>query len=226
MFILTGFGLVSPILAIFISTDITGGSIMSAGIASAIFLCTKAFVQIPFSRYVDNHEKKVLWLHIGTILIVSVPIQYYFAKSINAIYVSQFIYGLGAGLASPAWLSLWSKHLDANHEAFEWSVYFGTISIGTALSAFIGGTLATYLGFRNTLIIMGTLSLIGIMVLIRLQNTLSNELIQSNNLINNSNSMSNSNLEKKLPNKDDDKEKKQKIRSRRHKYTYHKNKHQ
>ncbi|HYD03057.1 MAG TPA: hypothetical protein VEC16_02045, partial [Alphaproteobacteria bacterium] len=63
--LLTGFGLVSPILAIFISRDIIGGSIMAAGVASALFLTVKAAIQIPFSRYVDSHKYKVLWLHIG-----------------------------------------------------------------------------------------------------------------------------------------------------------------
>jgi MFS family permease len=119
IFILTGFGLATPIMAIFVKETIVGGTILAAGIASAIFLCVKAVVQIPFSKYVDNHKDKVKWLWIGTFLIITVPIQYILAKNIYSIYAAQIVYGIGAGIASSAWLSLWSTNLDKNHEGFE-----------------------------------------------------------------------------------------------------------
>jgi len=170
VFILTGFGLISPIMAIFIMKDITGGTIFAAGIASALFLSVKALIQIPFSRYIDSHERKVMWLLIGTFLIATVPFQYLLAKNIIAIYIAQIVYGIGAGLAASTWLSLWSTHLDKNHEGFEWSLYSATVGLGTGLSAFFGGALATYIGFRYTIIIMGVLSVGGFLVLLYLEN--------------------------------------------------------
>ncbi len=41
LFILSGFGFIAPIFAIFLKDNLTGGSIMAAGIAQAIFLFTK-----------------------------------------------------------------------------------------------------------------------------------------------------------------------------------------
>jgi MFS family permease len=170
IFILTGFGLATPILAIFITNNIVGGTILTAGIASALYMGVKAVVQIPFSKYVDCHEDKVKWLWVGTFLIATVPFQYLMAKNINAIYIAQAVYGIGAGIAASAWLSLWSTHLDKNHEGFEWSIYSATVGIGTGVAAFLGGVLATYFGFNTTIIAMGILSVMGFLVLLYLEN--------------------------------------------------------
>jgi MFS family permease len=170
VFILTGFGLITPIMAIYINSDMIGGTILAAGLASALYLLTKALVQIPFSRYVDNHENRIKWLHVGTFLIVTVPFQYLFAKNVMSIYIAQIVYGIGAGIAASAWLSLWSTNLDKHHEGFEWSLYSATVGLGTGLSAFLGGTLATYFGFKFTMFIMGTLSFIGLIILLYLEN--------------------------------------------------------
>jgi MFS transporter, DHA1 family, multidrug resistance protein len=169
VFILTGFGLIAPIMAIYIAGSVTGGTIFAAGLASALYMVTKAIVQIPFSRYVDSHENKVKWLHLGTFLIVTVPFQYIFAKNVYSIYIAQIIYGIGAGIAASSWLSLWSTHLDKHHEGFEWSLYSATVGLGTGLSAFLGGTLATHFGFKFTMFIMGTLAFIGLLILLYLE---------------------------------------------------------
>jgi MFS family permease len=170
IFILTGFGLATPILAIFIKDNIIGGTILTAGMASALYMGVKAVVQIPFSKYVDSHEDKVKWLWIGTFLIATVPFQYLVAKNIYAIYIAQAIYGIGAGIAASAWLSLWSTHLDKNHEGFEWSIYSATVGLGMGIAAFLGGVLATYFGFNTTIITMGILSVIGFLILLYLEN--------------------------------------------------------
>ena len=169
IFILTGFGLATPIMAIYFKETIVGGTILAAGIASAIFLCIKAVVQIPFSKYVDNHEDKIKWLWVGTFLIITVPIQYILAKNIYSIYAAQIIYGIGAGIASSAWLSIWSTNLDKNHEGFEWSLYSATVGIGTGAAAFIGSLIATYYGFNATIIIMGVLSVFGFLILLYME---------------------------------------------------------
>ena len=175
IFILTGFGLATPIMAIFIKETIIGGTVLAAGIASAIFLSTKALIQIPFSRYVDSHRERLIWIWTGTFLIITVPIQYLFAKNVISIYIAQVVYGVGAGLASSAWLSLWSTNLDKNHEGFEWSIYSATVGLGTGAAALIGGLLATYAGFSATIILMGFLSVAGFIMLLYLENETNKE---------------------------------------------------
>ena len=74
IFVLTGFGLIQPILAIYVNQDIVGGSVLTAGIASAIFMLTKSLVQLPFSKYLDTHGRKAKWLIFGTLLMALVPL--------------------------------------------------------------------------------------------------------------------------------------------------------
>lgn len=169
IFVITGFGLIEPILAIFIKENLIGGTIFAAGLASMLFLITKCIIQLPFSRYVDTHENKVRWLLIGTLFIAVVPIVYIFATHINHIYIGQVIYGIGSGLAYPTWLGLWSTHLDRKHESFEWSLYSTLTGLGTASTAAIGAAISEFIGFKYTFAIVGMMSLIGCFILLYLE---------------------------------------------------------
>ena len=152
IFVITGFGLMAPILAIFIKENLVGGTIFAAGFSSALYLIIKSLVQLPFSRYVDSHKDKIKWMVLGTILISIVPIIYILANHIYSIYLAQIIYGIGSGLAYPTWLGLWSTNLDKKHESFEWSLYSTLTGAGTALAAVVGATIAQFLGFTFTIL--------------------------------------------------------------------------
>ncbi len=169
VFIITGFGLIDPILAIFIKDSLVGGEIYAAGIASTIFLLTKSLVQLPFSRYVDSHNRKALWLIIGSLCIATVPFVYTAATNVNDIYLAQLLHGLGSGLAYPTWLGLWSTHLDKHHESYEWSLYSTITGIGTAIAAASGALMAEFLGFNLTFMTVGAISFIGCMFLFFIQ---------------------------------------------------------
>ncbi len=165
IFLLTGFGLIDPILAIYIKENLVGGTIFAAGLASTLFLMTKCAVQLPFSRYVDEHDDKVKWLIIGSLLISSVPFIYIFAPSITFIYCAQILYGLGSGLVFPTWLGLWSANLDKKHKSFEWSLYSTLTGIGTAITATLGAAIAEFAGFIYTFVFSGTMALFGSLIL-------------------------------------------------------------
>jgi MFS family permease len=168
--VLTSFGLIDPILAIFFKEDLIGGTILMAGLASTIFLLTKSFVQLPFSRYVDahNYQTRIKWLILGSFLISTVPFIYIFAKHIYLIFFAQIILGLGSGLAYPTWLGLFSIHLDKNKESFEWSLYSTLSGLGTAVTAAVGAALSQFIGFTFTFVLVGILSLMGCLVLFKL----------------------------------------------------------
>lgn len=169
VFVQTGFGLIDPILAIYIKEDLVGGTIFAAGLASMLFLVTKCLVQLPFSRYVDRHNEKVKWLILGTLLLSVVPFIYIFAQDIKLIYVAQILFGIGSGLAYPTWLGLWSVNLDQRQESFEWSLYSTATGIGTAITAGIGAAIAQFIGFKLTFVIVGIMALAGCGVLFMLE---------------------------------------------------------
>ena len=170
VFIVTGFGLMSPILAIFFKEDLAGGTIIAAGVASTVFMVVKCLIQLPFSRFVDRqkYDQRFFWLVIGSLLISIVPFLYIFAKDIYAIYIAQVVYGIGSGLAYPTWVELWTTHLDRRHESFEWSMYSSSVGLGTAAAAVIGAVIAQYFGFTATFIGVGVLSLGGCFTLLGL----------------------------------------------------------
>lgn len=163
IFVLTGFGLIDPILAIYIKDGLTGGTVFSAAFASTLFLLVKSLVQLPFSRRVDKMTdvSRGRWLLLGTLCIASVPFIYIFSSSIIYIYLAQVLHGAGSGLAYSAWLGIWSTHLDEGRESYEWSLYSTLVGIGTAVSAFIGGFVAQYIGFRLTFALVGVFALFG-----------------------------------------------------------------
>ncbi|MFH0752045.1 MAG: MFS transporter [archaeon] len=169
IFIFTGFGLINPILAIFVKENLIGGTIFAAGLASMIFMLTKSLVQLPFSRYIDSHDSRIKWLILGTFIIAFVPVIYLLSSNIKHIYLAQFLYGIGSGLAFPAWLGIWSFNLDKGHESFEWSLYSTLVGVGTAVSAAVGATIAGLFGFKYTFVFVGVMSMVGCGVLFNLE---------------------------------------------------------
>lgn len=169
IFVLTGFGLIQPILAIFINGDVAGGTVLTAGLASTIFLVIKSLVQLPFGRYIDSHTRKTRWLIIGTMLMASVPALYLSADTIYQVYLAEAIYGFGSGLAYPTWLGLWSTNLDKGKESFQWSIYSTSTGLGTAVTGTLGAAIASLMGFRATFIFAGIMCLLGCLTLLILE---------------------------------------------------------
>jgi predicted MFS family arabinose efflux permease len=169
MFGATGFGLVGPILAIFIKDSLTGGTIFAAGFASMLFLLTKSAIQLPFSRHVDKSRIKMKWLILGTLIISAVPFVYIFATDVTHIYLAEMLLGIGNGLAFPAWLGLWSVSMDKGHESFEWSLYSTLTGLGAAVTAAVGAAIAQVVGFSYTFIMVGIMSLASCGVLMKLE---------------------------------------------------------
>ncbi|MEI7512478.1 MAG: MFS transporter [Candidatus Uhrbacteria bacterium] len=169
VFSVSGFGLIQPILAIFIKDNLLGGQIYAAGFASMLFLLTKSCVQLPFSRYVDKHHHSRRWLILGTVLITIVPFVYAFATRVEHIYLAEVLYGVGSGLAYPTWLGLWSKNLSKDHQSFEWSLYSTVTGLSVAAAAAIGAVLVQFIGFKPTFFVVGLLSLVGCLILFLLQ---------------------------------------------------------
>lgn len=165
----TGFGFVEPILSIFVKDNLAEGTILTAGFATTIYLVVKSVLQLPFARYIDNHDNRVRWLLIGTAVCSVVPFLYIYSHNLWVLYLSQMLYGLGAAMAYPTWLSLWSTHLDKHREGFEWSVYSTAIGLGTALTAGIGAAIAQYIGFNYAFALVGIMEIVGFLLMLGLE---------------------------------------------------------
>lgn len=167
IFVLTGFGLISPIMAIFIKENLIGGSIAAVGIAAAITTVLRCILQMTFA-YIAKPKHRYLLAVAGTFLIAVVPFIYLFSTNVTHIFIAATINGLGAGLANPAWFSLFAANLKKNARGWEWSIYSSSVGIGTATAAFVGSQLAMRFGFTPVFIVVGILAIIGSCILLGL----------------------------------------------------------
>jgi len=164
--ILSSFGLIAPIFAIFIEKDLEGGTLVTAGLATTVFFAVKSIVQLPLAKYViDKQKHKSKLLLFGTLLIISVPFIYIAAENIYTIFVAQAVYGLGAALAYPTWFSLFTLYIDKKHKGFEYALWSTGVGVGTAAAAFFGAKIAELFGFKYLFFFVGLIAFLGFILL-------------------------------------------------------------
>lgn len=162
--LLSGFGLLNPIFAVYLVEQIPGGTVGTAGIASGIYLLIRVLLQYPVARIADKEKGNVLELFVltfGYAITALVPFTYIFAKSIWHIYLIQIVLGIGMGLSFPGWSALFTKFIKPGKEASTWSIYSSLIILGMGGAAAIGGLVAQYLGFVLLFVIVGVFSIAG-----------------------------------------------------------------
>lgn len=170
----SAFGLIGPIFAIFVTNQIAGATIATAGFAATINLLTRALLQMPIARYIDRHKGEkddFLFMVFGSTLISVVPFIYLFVETPMHLYFAQVILGIGGALANPGWYAIFTRHIDKEKEGTEWTLENVGVGLAAAGAAAIGGILAERLGFYNLFLIVGILSLIGLIIQISLYST-------------------------------------------------------
>jgi|SRR3972149_7864523 len=165
---MSGWGLISPIIAVFFTEQIVGGSVKLAGLAAAAYFLTKSVVQIPVARYIDvrRGERDDYWVMIiGSLLITISAFLYIVIQYPWQVFLVQVIYGIGGGFSYPSWLAIFTRHIDRKEEGFEWSIYYTTIDLGAALTSGLGALLVAQLGYKPVFAIVGVLSFLGTLFL-------------------------------------------------------------
>lgn len=166
-----GFSVFAPIFALFVTGQISGGSIETVGFAAAITQIFKVGLQIPVARYLDkNHGEydDFYSLVTGSFLSALVPFLYFFASEVQHIYMIQALYGVSLALAVPPWFAIFTRHIDKAHENIEWSFESVAIGISGASAAALGGIMAQKFGFQSVFLIGGVLALIGVAIQIQI----------------------------------------------------------
>jgi len=149
--LMAGLGFVSPIFAIFLTSQIKGGNVEVAGYAAAVYWIVVSLVVIPLGKYLDkNHgEKDDLWfIIIGNLLAASAVFGYLFSYLPWHIYLIQVVYALGMGMNVPGYTAIFTRHIDKGREAFDWSVRACLIGIGAGIAGALGGIVAHKFGFQ------------------------------------------------------------------------------
>ena len=172
---MSGWGLVSPILAVYFTDKIIGGSIAVAGLASTIYFLVKSIVQIPVARWIDFRRGEIddyYTMIIGSVLITISAFSYAWVNYPWQLYLVQIMYGLGGAFSFPSWLAIFTRHVDKNKEGLEWSLYYTGTDLGAALAAGLGGLLAEKIGFTSLFFVVGAMSGIGTLFLMGITSNL------------------------------------------------------
>jgi MFS family permease len=159
-------GLFGPIYAIFV-TDI-GGDLLDAGWAWALFMLTAGALLYVLSRW-ENKYKHYEQLVIGGYTAQAIAVFcYIFVQNSWQLMVVQVVLGIGEAFTVPAYDALFTKSIKHGEEAKTWGDWETMKYIVTAISAIIGGAIATVFGFRGLFLFMFAMSILGLLVLIRL----------------------------------------------------------
>lgn len=176
-FINLGWGLLSPIFAIFILEKITAGdsikAVEVAGFAALFYWITKSLIEMPIGYLLDktHGEKDDYWfMVIGTFLTAFVPIGYMFSTQVWHIYFFQIIHAIGMAMALPSWLAIFTRHIDKGKEALEWSMETTSIGTGAGIAGGLGGVMAASMGFNAIFLFVSILTFVSAILLLFVKN--------------------------------------------------------
>ena len=170
----SAYGLIGPIFAVFVTNQVTGATIATAGFAATINLLVRSLLQMPVARYIDRHKGEkddFKFMVAGSTLISIVPFVYFFITTPLHLYLAQVVLGIGGALANPGWYAIFTRHIDKNKEGTEWTLENIGVGLAAAGAAAIGGILAQHFGFQNLFLIVGIISLLGLIIQISLYST-------------------------------------------------------
>lgn len=168
----TGWGMVTPVFAIFVVDRIIGGTALVVGISTAIFYLLRSSLVFPFASILDKHEgdrDDYFFLVAGNFISALVPFGYIFAVYPWHIYVLQVFYGIGISMALGGWRAIFTRSITKGKEAREWALDDASLSLGVAVAGVVAGFFITQWGFTVTFTIAGSLAMLSVLMLLKLR---------------------------------------------------------
>ncbi len=167
LFFVAGWGFINPILAIFIVDEIAGATVETVGIAAAVYWILKAIFQMPIGVYLDKNEGEkddFYTLVLGLVLASITALFFTFIDKVWQLFVLQAFHALAFALYTPAWNSIFTRHLDKNHYAFDWSLDSTIVALAAGVSGALGGWAAQTFGFDIIFICASVLTMVAAIV--------------------------------------------------------------
>ncbi|MFA5165746.1 MAG: MFS transporter [Candidatus Paceibacterota bacterium] len=174
VFFYIGWGLVQPLMALFIIKNIQNGDAVSVGWSTAIYWLTFSVLRVPFGLFLDNKEGEkddYFFLTFGLLLAALVAFGFIFANRIWHLYLLQFMHGLGMAMSLAGWSAIFQRHLDPKLESTEFGISSSSVALVTALSAVLGGWILEKTGsFVSVFAVVGLFGMAGVAVLLLIAN--------------------------------------------------------
>jgi len=164
-----GWGLVSPIFSVFIIEEVAGATLITVGIAAGLYWLVKSVLQLPVANYLDKRKGEVddfytliAGLFIATfsaflLVLVAEPWE---------LFLVQIVHAIGFALYVPSWSGIFSRHLDGDRVSFDWALNSTALGISSGIGGFLGGLIASWLGFKAVFILAAFLSMFSALILL------------------------------------------------------------
>jgi len=168
-----GWGLIGPIFALFVVDRIEGAGLVVVGAAAGIYWVVKSLFQIPVALFLDRHKGErddFYTLVLSLILVGFTAMAFLLVHSVGGLFLVIFLQAIAFGCYTPSWSALFSRHLEKEHYAFNWSLDSTTIGLASGATAFLGGALARFFGFSTVFILASILAFASAFLLIMAPN--------------------------------------------------------
>jgi len=163
LFLQSGWGLIGPIFAIFLTRQIEGGSLGMVGFVAATYWLTKSILQPFIAHNLDrNHGERddFVFLIFGMYVANLIPLGYIFSSQPWHIFALEFVRGLAMACVVPTWAAFFTRHIDKGKEAFSWSLESTGIGFAAGLAGAFGGLIASTLGFKVVFVLVSFFGII------------------------------------------------------------------
>jgi MFS family permease len=168
-FLLSGWGLVEPIFSVFIVEKVVGGTLMAVGIAAAIYWILRSVLELPIAHYLDKTpgEHDDFTALIGGLFLIGISlIAMIWVDRLWQLYLVHALHAVAFALYYASWPAIFSRHLDKENIALDWSLDSTAVGIGSGITGFVGGITAATLGYDVVFIGAGLLAFVAAFVLI------------------------------------------------------------
>jgi MFS family permease len=151
----------SPIFAAFVLN--IGGGVVMASYAWAIYAATVGTLILIFGRFEDKLNKRRVFIAGRLFTFIGVT-GLLFVQSPYHLFGVQAVLGIGAAMMNPTFEALYTRGVRKGHEAFEWSIWDGSMHIVMSVGAVLGGTLVALFGFKSLFMMMSGASFVSLML--------------------------------------------------------------
>ncbi|MBI2406033.1 MAG: hypothetical protein HYV25_00430 [Candidatus Harrisonbacteria bacterium] len=137
VFLWAGWGFVDPIFSVFIVRNIAGATLVTVGIAVALYWSVKSLLQIPLAIYLDktDGERDDFYALIASLV--------------------QLVKAVGFALYVPSFSSLFAGHLDKRHRSLDYALDSTSVGFAMGATGLLGGVMATWLGYGSVFVFAG-----------------------------------------------------------------------
>ncbi|MCL4406371.1 MAG: MFS transporter [Patescibacteria group bacterium] len=164
----SGWGLISPIFAIFITEQVRGATLETVGVVTAIYWLVRSLTEIPLATALDKirGEKDDFYTLVAGLTLAAVAsFLYVFVRTVPQLYAVQALQAFAFTLYAPSWSGIFSRHLDRDKTAISWSLDHTFLGVASGVTGYLGSITVAHFGYKSIFVIAAILSIVAAIII-------------------------------------------------------------